>query len=53
VACQGHGLTYCQKIFWVKNGLPEGNISDEDMRKLQEAKDIFVGAVCNVLSDHL
>jgi hypothetical protein len=21
------------KVFWVKDGLPEGNISDEDMRK--------------------
>jgi hypothetical protein len=33
--------------------LPEGNIFDEDMRKFQEASDIFVGAVRNVLSDHL
>jgi hypothetical protein len=21
------------KVFWVKDGLPEGNISDEDMKK--------------------
>jgi hypothetical protein len=41
------------KVFWVKDGLPKGNISDEDMRKLQEASEIFVGAVRNVLSDHL
>jgi hypothetical protein len=33
--------------------LPEENISDEDMRKFQEASEIFVGAVHNVLSDHL
>jgi hypothetical protein len=33
--------------------LPEKNISDEDMRKFQEASDIFVGAVRNVLLDHL
>jgi hypothetical protein len=53
VVCQGHGLVYCYEVFWVKDGLPEGNISDEDMRKLQEASDIFVGAVHNMLSDHL
>jgi hypothetical protein len=41
------------KVFWVKDGLPEGNISDEDMRKFQEASEIFVGVVRNVLSDHL
>jgi hypothetical protein len=23
------------KVFWVKDGLPEGNISNEDMRKFQ------------------
>jgi hypothetical protein len=41
------------KVFWVKDCLPEGNISDEDMRKIQETSDIFLGAVRNVLSDHL
>jgi hypothetical protein len=41
------------KVFWVKDGMPEGNISDEDQRKFQEANDIFVGAVRNVLSDYL
>jgi hypothetical protein len=41
------------KIFWVKDGLPKENISDEDMRKFQEASDIFVGAVRDVLLDHL
>jgi hypothetical protein len=41
------------KVFWIKDGLPEGNISDEDMRKFQEASDIFMGAVRNVLLDHL
>jgi hypothetical protein len=39
------------KVFWVKDGLPEENISDEDMRKFKEASDIFVGAMRNVLSD--
>jgi hypothetical protein len=33
--------------------LPEGNISDKDMIKFQEASDIFMGVVRNVLSDHL
>jgi hypothetical protein len=33
--------------------MPEGNISDEDQRKFQEANDIFVGVVRNVLSDYL
>jgi hypothetical protein len=33
------------KVFWVKDGLPEGNISDEDMRNFQETSDMFVGAV--------
>jgi hypothetical protein len=33
--------------------MPEGNISDEDQRKFQEANDIFVGAVRNVLLDYL
>jgi hypothetical protein len=41
------------KVFWIKDGLPKGNISNEDMRKFQEASEIFVGAVRNVLSDHL
>jgi hypothetical protein len=41
------------KVFWAKDGLSEGNISDEDQRKFQEANQIFVGAVHNVLSDHL
>jgi hypothetical protein len=41
------------KVFWVKDSLPEGNISDEDMRKFQEASEIFVGAVRNVLSNYL
>jgi hypothetical protein len=33
--------------------LSEENISDEDMRQFQEESEIFVGAVRNVLSDHL
>ena len=33
----------------MKDGLPEGNISG----KFQEANDIFLGAVRNVLSDHI
>jgi hypothetical protein len=41
------------KVFWVKNGMPEENISDEDQRKFQEANDIFVGVVRNMLSDYL
>jgi hypothetical protein len=41
------------EVFWVKDGLREGDISDEDRSKFQKANDIFVGAVRNVLSDHL
>jgi hypothetical protein len=41
------------EVFWVKDGLPEGDIFDEDRSKFQKANDIFVGAVRNVLSDHL
>jgi hypothetical protein len=41
------------EVFWVKDGLPEGDISDEDRSKFQKANDIFVGVVRNVLSDHL
>jgi hypothetical protein len=41
------------KVFWAKDDLPERNISDEDQRKFQKANQIFVGAVHNVLSDHL
>jgi hypothetical protein len=37
----------------VKDGLPEGNISDEDRGKFQKASDIFLGAVRNVLADHI
>jgi hypothetical protein len=33
--------------------LPEKNISVEDQRKFQEANQIFVGAMHNVLSNHL
>jgi hypothetical protein len=41
------------KVFWIKDGMHNGNISGEDQRKFQEANDIFVGAVRNVLSDYL
>jgi hypothetical protein len=41
------------EVFWVKDGLPEGDISNEDRSKFQKANDIFVGAMCNVFSDHL
>jgi hypothetical protein len=41
------------EVLWVKDGLPEGDIFDEDQSKFQKANDIFVGAVRNVLSDHL
>jgi hypothetical protein len=41
------------EVFWVKDGLPEGDISDENQSKLQKAYDIFVGVVCNVLLNHL
>jgi hypothetical protein len=41
------------KVFWVKDGMPEGNISKEDRKKFQEANEIFVGAMRNVLLDHL
>jgi hypothetical protein len=53
VVYQGHGLAYCHESFWVKDGLPEGNISYEDMKKFQVASNIFVGAMRSVLSDHL
>ena len=41
------------KVFWVSAGMPEENISEEDQRRFQDANEIFVGAVQNVLSDHL
>jgi hypothetical protein len=41
------------KVFWTKDDLPEGNISDEDQRKFQEANQIFVRAMHNMWSDHL
>jgi hypothetical protein len=41
------------EVFWVKDGLPEGDISDEDRSKFQKDNDIFVGVIRNVLSDHL
>ena len=41
------------KVFWVSAGMPEGNISKEDKRRFQDANEIFVGAIQNVLSDHL
>jgi hypothetical protein len=41
------------RVFWAKDGLPEENISDEDQRKFQEANQIFVGVVHNVLSYYL
>jgi hypothetical protein len=43
VVYQGHILAYYHENFL--GGLPEGNISDEDMKNFQEASDIFVGAV--------
>ena len=41
------------KVLWVSTGMPEGNISEEDLRRFQDANEIFVGAMYNVLSDHL
>jgi hypothetical protein len=41
------------EVFWVKDSLPEGDISDEDQSKVQKANDIFVGTVRNVLLNHL
>jgi hypothetical protein len=41
------------EVFWVKDGLPEGDISDKNQSKLQKAYDIFVGVVRNVLLNHL
>jgi hypothetical protein len=41
------------EVFWVKDGLLEGDISDKQQNKLQKAYDIFVRIVCNVLLNHL
>jgi hypothetical protein len=41
------------EVFWVKDGLPEGDISDKNQSKLLKAYDIFVGVVRNVLLNHL
>jgi hypothetical protein len=41
------------EVFWVKDGLREGDISDEDQSKFQKVNDIFVGVVRNVLSVRL
>ena len=41
------------KVFWVSAGMPEGNISEEDQRAFQDANQIFVGVVQNVLADHI
>jgi hypothetical protein len=41
------------EVFWVKDGLPEGDIYDKDRSKFQKANDICVGVVCNLLLNHL
>jgi hypothetical protein len=41
------------EVFWVEDGLLEGDISDKDRSKLEKANDIFVGVVLNVLLNHL
>jgi hypothetical protein len=41
------------EVFWVKDGLLEGDISDKQQSKLQKAYDIFVGVVRNVCLNHL
>jgi hypothetical protein len=41
------------EVFWVKDGLLEGDISDKQQSKLQKAYDIFVRVVRNVLLNHL
>ena len=33
------------KVFWVSAGVPEGNISKEDLRRFQDANEVFVGAM--------
>jgi hypothetical protein len=40
------------EVFWVKDGLPEGDIFDKKQSKLQKAYDIFVGVVRNGLLNH-
>lgn len=42
-------LLQAMKVFWVSNGMPEGNISEKDQRKLDEANTIFVGYILGVL----
>jgi hypothetical protein len=42
-----------KEVFWVIDGLPEGDIFDKDRSKFQKANDIFVGVVRNVLLNHL
>jgi len=47
---EGHDLVSgYESIFWVSNGMPEGNISEKDQRKLDEANTIFVGYILGVL----
>jgi hypothetical protein len=41
------------EVFWVKDGLLEGDISDKNQSKLQKVYDIFVGVVRNMLLNHL
>jgi hypothetical protein len=40
------------EVFWVIDGLPEGDISNKDQSKFQKANDIFVGVLRNVLLYH-
>ena len=42
-------LLQAMKVFWVSNGMPEGNISEKHQRKLDEANTIFVGYILGVL----
>jgi hypothetical protein len=41
------------KVFQISKGKPEGIISDEDQKKLEEANTIFVGCILSILVDHL
>jgi hypothetical protein len=41
------------KVFQISKVKPEGIISDEDQKKLEESNTIFVGCILSILVDRL
>jgi hypothetical protein len=41
------------KVFQISKGKPEGTMSEDDQKKVEEANTVFVGCILSILADRL